>query len=108
MIEVLVVIAIVELLLLKHSLESYCRCRPDLRGLCHQLTATADTTKIIRATAPTTINQVDSVGLDFSCLVAAQRSNAVSATRAVGRHIAAKFAIIISGLPRAQKCSAIT
>jgi hypothetical protein len=84
--------------LLKHSLKNHHRRGPDQRDPWLRLITKADTTKIIRATAATTINQVGTEGLDFSSLAAAQRSDAVSAKRAFWHPIAAKFAIIISGL----------
>jgi hypothetical protein len=62
---------------------------------------------MIRATTVATINQVGTTELFvLSCLAADQRCDTVNASRAVDRHIAVKLVTIISGLPRAQKCSA--
>ncbi len=94
--------------LLKHSSKNHRRRGTDLRGPWLCLITRADTTRIIRATAVTTINQVGAEVSGLRCLTADHRPDALNANRAVGHHIEAKFAIIISGLPRAQKCSAKT
>jgi len=80
----------------------------DLRGPWLRLITRADTTRIIRAAAVTAINHVGVEVSGLRCLTADHRCDAVNANRAVGHHIEAKFAIIISDLPRAQKCSAKT
>jgi hypothetical protein len=92
--------------LLKRSLKNHRQRGKDLRGPWLCLITRADTTRIIRAAAVTTINQVGAEVSVLRCLTADHRSDALNANRVVGHHIEAKFAIIISGLPRAQKCSA--
>jgi hypothetical protein len=77
-----------------------------LRGPWLRLITRADTTRIIRAAAATTINQVGAEVSGLRCLTADHRCDALNANRAVGHHIEAKLAITISGLPPAQKCSA--
>ena len=94
--------------LLERSSKNHRRRGMDLRGPWLCLITRADTTRIIRAAAVTAINQVGAEVSGLRCLTADHRCDAVNANIAAGHHIEAKFAIIISGLPRAQKCSAKT